>query len=73
MLTLQRIRGVLKCGREACRGNVRIVLEDIGLGRAARKQFEDELHADARAADTGLSAKDADVGDDPLSPVLVRH
>ena len=62
MLALQHIGGVPKCRCEAVSRELRILGEDLLLRRAARGDLEQELDAEARAANARLAAENLRIG-----------
>lgn len=62
MFALEYVGGVPKRRREAVSRELRILSENLLLGRAARRELEQELDAEPRAANARLAAKNLRVG-----------
>ena len=64
MLALEHFGGVPKRRGEAVRRELRILGENLLLRAHAGSELEQELDAEARAANTGFSAENLRIGDD---------
>ena len=62
---LHRLRGVPERGLQAFACDLRIGPQHVFRTCAASEQLENELHADTRAANTGLSTEHVRLGLDP--------
>jgi hypothetical protein len=54
-------------------GQSRVLTNDVGLGRPARHEIEDEIHRQPRALHHRLAGHDRGIRGDVISPAHVTH